>query len=212
MKWLRKFVEESNRIEGIHVTSLEEVAAHAKLLELSELTVPDIQEFVSTVQPDAVLRNKVSVPGVRVGNHIAPRSGPEIEEQLKALLFDASDPYDTHVEYETLHPFTDGNGRSGRAVWLWMMRRQGGRSQRMAEGLGFLHSFYYQTLGASQSFWEYDLMKVPYDESVLFLTDAGHVYQDLIYDQDPRDYFAKAEAWGNGREIIAWAHVPARNS
>lgn len=48
--------------------------------------------------------------------------------------------YRCHVVYETLHPFTDGNGRSGRAVWLrqmgWIVRAP----------LGFLHHFYYQTL------------------------------------------------------------------
>jgi hypothetical protein len=39
-------------------------------------------------------------------------------------------------------PTTDGNGRSGRALWLWCMR---GRAP-----LGFLHQFYYQTLGAAE--------------------------------------------------------------
>jgi Fic family protein len=37
----------------------------------------------------------------------------------------------------------DGNGRSGRAIWLWQMLRQEGGAP-----LGFLHHFYYQTLEA----------------------------------------------------------------
>jgi hypothetical protein len=31
-------------------------------------------------------------------------------------------PYPAHIRYEKLHPFMDGNGRSGRAIWALMMR------------------------------------------------------------------------------------------
>ena len=40
------------------------------------------------------------------------------------------------------HPFTDGNGRSGRALWLWQMNNHA--------PFGFLHTFYYQTLENSR--------------------------------------------------------------
>ncbi len=58
-------------------------------------------------------------------------------------------PYISHVAYENLHPFTDGNGRSGRALWLWQMMHGTMRQVNMARDLGFLHTFYYQTLNAS---------------------------------------------------------------
>lgn len=57
---------------------------------------------------------------------------------------DPRDPYKIHLLYEDLHPFTDGNGRSGRAIWLWQMERQGGTR------LSFLHWWYYATLAKGQ--------------------------------------------------------------
>ena len=140
---LQNFVRESNRIEGIlRDPSTAEIEATELFLFNRQPGVLDIEDLVTTYQPGAVLR---LTPGlnVRVGNHIAPPGGPQIGADLAALLetIGGSDPWATHVAYETLHPFTDGNGRSGRAIWAWqMVRRQRGLS------LGFLHQFYYQTL------------------------------------------------------------------
>ena len=53
-------------------------------------------------------------------------------------------PYDVHCEYEDLHPFMDGNGRTGRALLAWMMIRRKGWESTFA--LPFLHRWYYQSL------------------------------------------------------------------
>ena len=87
------------------------------------------------------------MPGVRVGDHIAPPSGPKLMSRLQDLLDRVNRkqvrPHQAHVEYENLHPFSDGNGRSGRALWLWM--RQGDAP------VGFLRQFYYDTLASSDA-------------------------------------------------------------
>ncbi len=145
MKWtLEEFVRESNRIEGIlRDPTPTEIFAHESFVALDTIAVQDLEDFVSAVQPRAVLRRKVGFD-VMVGNHIAPPGGSEIEARLMHILLCMGEVgvYQTHLDYETLHPFTDGNGRSGRVLWLWQMRG--------AAPIGFLHKFYYQTLDALQ--------------------------------------------------------------
>lgn len=156
--WLQKYVAESNRIEGIlRKPRRIEVDAHLRFITLEEITVEDLVTFVGVVQPNACLRNRPEVPGVRVGNHIAPPSGAKVELELIVLLSrvryghrDSEHAFIAHCEYEKLHPFTDGNGRSGRALWLWMMLLGSERDIIQATELGFLHTFYYQTLSASR--------------------------------------------------------------
>lgn len=145
---LVNFLAESLRIEGINrAPTLPEIVATESFLKLDEITVNNLKALVSVYQPNAILRDKDHL-NVRVGNHIAPRGGPDIVKELQNLLQDlhSKDPYDTHVAYETLHPFTDGNGRSGRTLWAWQML---GRQYGLP--LGFLHQWYYQGLDRART-------------------------------------------------------------
>jgi len=144
---LSDFVTESNRIEGLGPAQAHELLAHELLLRSSVLTVSALAQFVRTIA-DAPLRARVGMD-VRIGNHVPPPGGPAIVDQLNGLLDriyhdPLCTPYTAHHVYETLHPFIDGNGRSGRALWLWQM---GGIARAP---LGFLHHFYYQTLDAGR--------------------------------------------------------------
>ena len=134
MTWLERFVAESNRIEGIHREPLPaEIAAHEDILALDRVGVSDVEGFVAAVQPGAALRNKVGLD-VRVGGHLPPRGGLEVPRMLESVLVGAQilPPYISHVAYENLHPFTDGNGRSGPALWLWQMMHGTMRQVNMA--------------------------------------------------------------------------------
>lgn len=138
-----KFIRESNKIEGIgREPTTAEIAEYKRFMDLPCIGLGDVEQFVKVYQPNAKLR---SMPGlnVYVGNHVPPPGGMAIVYALDNLLLSIfkrpAEAYEVHQEYEQLHPFTDGNGRSGRMIWKWMMRKA---------PLGFLHHWYYQSLDA----------------------------------------------------------------
>ena len=147
---LKEFVRESNRIEGMyHPPTDAEVEAHAEFLLHPGIMIPELERFVGVIQPGARLRNCIGL-NVRVGDHFPPRGGSEIVGALSDILYDVSrsTPYQIHQRYETLHPFTDGNGRSGRVLWLWMHKQSGRLNMALARG--FLHSWYYESLSGGR--------------------------------------------------------------
>lgn len=149
---VREFARESNKIEGItskRMLDLHEEAL-SEFLPLYEITIPDLQKFVTKIA-GAELRDRRGMD-VFVGDHRPPRGGPKILEDLDwRILREANagslHPFEVHQRYETLHPFTDGNGRSGRALWAWQMLKE---NRWPGLRLGFLHAFYYQSLDGAR--------------------------------------------------------------
>ncbi len=145
------FLIESFKIEGILRPPFpDEITATEKFLMLPRLAIEDVSALVTAYQPKAVIRDQKGM-NVRVGNHIPPPGGPSIPRGLKMLLEHVNkrrNVWQNHIYYEILHPFTDGNGRSGRAIWAWQMIRERGDHEGLQ--LLFLHRFYYQTLENSR--------------------------------------------------------------
>lgn len=149
------FVLESNAIEQIPLNESmsqkfrKDFEASVAFMNLEEVSVNDLVDFVGVIQPGARLRNYHGMD-VMVGSYYPPGGGPEIEKRLRDLLKAANakdiQPYDAHAQYEALHPFSDGNGRSGRIFWRWMMMRSGRRNAVSCHTYGFLHLWYYQSL------------------------------------------------------------------
>jgi len=146
---LTRFIQQSNLIEGIARKPTDaEFDAHKRFLSLYQITIPDLEAFVQVVAPGKPLRTQPGM-NVRVGSHVAPPGCPDIAAQLQAILDRANvgwtAPWETHCQYQMLHPFLDGNGRSGRVLWLWQQRG------KPLPPLLFLQSFYYQTLSNFRS-------------------------------------------------------------
>lgn len=141
------FVAQSNRIEGIcRAPTDDEIQATEEFITLDRVTERDLVYLVAVFQADAVLRDEPGLD-VRVGSHIPMPGGPGVAHELGLILARSTrgqHPYRVHHAYEILHPFTAGNGSSGRALWLWGMRRRGELDRAFT--LGFLHSWYYQSL------------------------------------------------------------------
>ncbi len=143
MTSLATFLEESWQIEGLPPPESHIYDMTRDFLLLPQITLEDL-EYLVYAYAGARLR-RLHGMDVRVGRYLPPRGGPEIESSTIALLeaaHESCDPWQLHTEYESLHPFLDGNGRSGRILWAWQMQRLGEHPFR----LGFLHNFYYQTL------------------------------------------------------------------
>lgn len=135
-----RFLVESNSIEAIYrEPTAQEIDETTKFLH-GPLNADTVIELQAIYAPKKPLRNKIGM-NVRVGAHIPPSGSPTMRANMVSIL-QMSDPWECHVAFEALHPFMDGNGRTGRSVWLWKMFD----THKDPFSLSFLHRFYYQTL------------------------------------------------------------------
>lgn len=140
---LMEFAKESNRIEGITNSEANERMFNKleAFLKIEYLQLSDIFEF----NEYGVFRDKLGMD-VRVGDYYPPKGRKNLIEEVRLLLdFINEKKYDAiqaHHIFESIHLFTDGNGRVGRAIWLWQMVRQ----HNYDLSRGFLWEWYYQSL------------------------------------------------------------------
>lgn len=141
---IQDFLRESLGIEGIRRDPTSDEVEATLVFLAAGLSVESVIALQAVYAPGNQLRDQDGM-NVRVGGYVAPRGNQYMREQLEHVL-DNADPWSAHVAFELLHPFMDGNGRTGRAVWAWLMLRR----NEDPFALPFLHRFYYQTLAAQQ--------------------------------------------------------------
>lgn len=148
---LRAFVRQSNAIERIEDDQDEvHLKALRCLLGVKQPSADDVVNFVKAIEPTAKLRDRrgrnvfIRLQG---GGEFRPPAGGRtvvvrFEELVEGVAVGEMEPPEAHAAFEALHPFTDGNGRVGRALWVWHMRNEG----LDPFSLPFLHRWYYQSL------------------------------------------------------------------
>src|SRR3989338_1747091 len=91
------------------------------------------QMLIGGIDDSIAGRFRKSGEFVRVGAHIAP-APEQVEQLIKAALLEYSSNLDIyfldkiakfHLEFETIHPFCDGNGRIGRVAINFQLLQHG---------------------------------------------------------------------------------------
>lgn len=156
-QWLDLFVRESYSIEGYKHTDYDWAEHHQYLFDFlaaDDLTVESVSAYVRQTTTIGTVSGQLrDKPGmnVSVGDHDAPPGGTAIGYALEQMLAEFRSGYDSisvcYQRYLHLHPFTDGNGRSARAIWLWLKLARtpvGATAELPVEG--FLRTYHYDTL------------------------------------------------------------------
>lgn len=117
---------ESNRIEGVEDLGEipKSILAWNYLSNQIFLTNETIQEVHRILMTDLMNSSDVGVwrrCEVRVGTYICPLAFtvPELMRNFVRQFDRFLDPKTTHVAFERIHPFVDGNGRTGRMLMWW---------------------------------------------------------------------------------------------
>lgn len=125
------FLRESNAIEEVYddVALVDSFLAWEFLMSKDALTVKDVLTSHQILMDYQPIPNKYKgdfrdVP-VRIGYSVKNMPKPVIHSLIEDLLNDMnnnvnpSDAVMHHVQFENIHPFIDGNGRSGRLLLNW---------------------------------------------------------------------------------------------
>lgn len=160
LKVTQEFIRESNLIEGIDDRKADIQSWNAwKWLRgqkrISQPVLLELHKRITAGQLSEHESGHYRQIQVYVGAHTPPP--PTIAMgQMYGLLSDLMqnpeglDPAALHVRFEKIHPFVDGNGRTGRMIWWWHSIKIGQDPTLVRSNETDRH-YYYQMFRESES-------------------------------------------------------------
>lgn len=130
--WVPDFVRVSNRMAGItREPTPSEISAHRGLLAANALRVENLEMFVHHVAEGARVRSEACAHAESTDE--VTTSAEQLKADLATIVLaaqkQAASPQRLHRIYTMLSPFTDGNGRCGRALLMWQIMRASQRTK-----------------------------------------------------------------------------------
>jgi Fic family protein len=134
---IKKYIKASNEIEGIYSEKedLQSLAAWAYLDGLETLSHNDIMKVQKMITINQSLQPNQrgyyrglagNTTNVTIGGRYAPDQSL-VPELMNNWLLDVPrmTPLTSHIRFEVIHPFADGNGRTGRMLYWYICKRRG---------------------------------------------------------------------------------------
>ena len=123
-----------------YFAALRHIENHAQKRRISHDDILRLHKIVAEHVMDQGTAGRYRTVSVRVGDFVPPIPG-----DVSGLMFELLEWWNTrsrelspvlssailHYRFESIHPFADGNGRTGRALAMWELYRRGFDSQHL---------------------------------------------------------------------------------